>query len=453
MKLPVLPPNFEVIFKGLTSDLFMKVTQGGFGMTVKGEYLPWNQLRYRDPPESLTHEAWWMGLRLARLGAFSTLPLLDKLGRPFVFAMPEVVQIHLHHLDQDLAGTLRSEPEVITPAHRDEFLLRSLIEESITSSQLEGASTTRKVAEAMLREARQPRTHSERMIYNNFLTMRAIQEFREEPFTPKRILELHRLLTDGTLDDPADAGRLRRSDDVFVYNNDDGSILHKPPSCTELPERLERLCAFANASESDRPFVHPVLRAILLHFMLGYDHPFVDGNGRTARALFYWSMLRSGYWLTEFISISRILKQAPAQYGMAYLHTESDEGDTTYFLIHQLQTIRKAVDELHAFLARRKKEQRDLERLIAPASEWGALLNHRQLAILTHAIRRPGATYRIIEHQRIHGITYQTARTDLLGLADLELLDQGREGKAFVFKAPPDLKRRIGSLGAKGPKG
>ncbi len=452
MKLPVLPPNFEVIFKGLTSDLFMKVTQGGFGMTVKGEYLPWDQLRYRDPPEGLTREAWWMGLRLARQGAFSTLPLLDKLGRPFVFAMPEVVQIHLHHLDQDLAGVIRSS-EVANSAHRDEYLLRSLIEESITSSQLEGASTTRKVAEAMLREARQPRTHSERMIYNNFLTMRAIQEFREEPFTPKRILELHRLLTDGTLDDPADAGRLRRSDDVFVYNTDDGSILHKPPSCAELPERLERLCAFANASESDRPFIHPVLRAILLHFMLGYDHPFVDGNGRTARALFYWSMLRSGYWLTEFISISRILKQAPAQYGMAYLYTESGEGDTTYFLIHQLQTIRKAVDELHAFLARRKKEQRDLERLIAPASDRGALLNHRQRAILAHAIRHAGASYRIAEHQRIHGITYQTARTDLLELVDLGLLDQRREGKAFVFIAPIDLKRRIGSLGAKGPKG
>lgn len=419
-------------------------------MSVDGAYLHWDQLRYREPPKGFTHETWWLGLRLARLGAFTALPLLDKQGRPLVFAMPEVVQIHLHHLDQDLAGTLRSEPEVITPTHRDEFLLRSLIEESITSSQLEGASTTRKVAEKMLRESRQPRTHNERMIFNNFLTMRAIREFRDEPFTPKRILELHRRLTEGTLEDPADAGRLRISDDVSVFNNDDGSLLHKPPSHSELPERMKRLCAFANASESGRPFVHPVLRAILLHFMLGYDHPFVDGNGRTARALFYWSMLRGGYRLTEFISISRILKQAPAQYGMAYLHTESDEGDTTYFLIHQLQTLRKAVDALHAFLSRRKAEQRAVERLISPTSNLGARLNHRQRSILAHALRRPGSTYRISEHKGTHGITYQTARTDLMGLVELGLLVQGQVGRAFVFTAPADLAQRIGKLGAKG---
>jgi len=445
----VSPPNFAKLVDEWTTDPALKPATSGFGMTVNGAYLHWDQLRHREPPEGFTHETWWLGLRLARQGSSTSLPLRDKSGKPFAFALPEEVLIHLHHLDQDLAGVIRSS-EVANSAYRDEYLLRSLIEESITSSQLEGASTPRKVAEAMLREARQPRTHSERMIYNNFLTMRAIQEFREEPFTLKRILELHRRVTHGTLEDPADAGRLRISDDFYVFNNDDGTVLHEPPMHGELPERLERLCAFANASESDRPFVHPVLRAILLHFMLGYDHPFVDGNGRTARALFYWSMLRSGYWLTEFISISRIIKQAPAQYGMAYLHTESDEGDTTYFLIHQLQTLRKAVDALHAFLSRRKTEQRAVERLIAPTSSLGARLNHRQRSVLAHALRRPGATYRISEHKGTHGIAYQTARTDLRGLAELGLLVQGREGQAFVFTAPSDLEHRLGKLGAKG---
>lgn len=51
-----------------------------------------------------------------------------------------------------------------------------------------------------------------------------------------------------------------------------------------------------------------------LHFMLGYEHPFVDGNGRVARAMFDWAMLRNGYWLFEFISVSRIIRQAPAKY-------------------------------------------------------------------------------------------------------------------------------------------
>jgi Fic family protein len=53
-------------------------------------------------------------------------------------------------------------------------------------------------------------------------------------------------------------------------------------------------------------FIHPVVRAIILHFMIGCGHLFVDGNGRTARALFYWSVLHQKYRLMEFISISCI---------------------------------------------------------------------------------------------------------------------------------------------------
>jgi len=255
------------------------------------------------------------------------------------------------------------------------------------------------------------------------------------------------MVSENTLDDPQDLGRLRQSNDIRVVNNDDGTILHRPPDYHELPERLERICAFANAGEVQRPFVHPVLRAILLHFMLGYDHPFADGNGRTARAVFYWSMLRSRYWLAEFISISHILRKAPAQYGRAYLFTETDVGDTTYFLIHQLTTIRKAIQSLHDYLARKDREQRSMERMLSESPTLRAKLNHRQKTLLTHALKHPGMGYRIEEHEKTHSVVYQTARTDLLDLVELGLLDKIREGRAFVFIAPADLPNRITRLG------
>jgi len=202
------------------------------------------------------------------------------------------------------------------------------------------------------------------MIFNNFAAMEHIRSLRDQPITPERILELHRMLTADTLDDSVDAGRLRQSDDVKVVDNRTGTVLHDPPHWAELPLRLERLCAFANADEGSAPFVHPVVRAILLHFMIGYDHPFADGNGRTARALFYWAMARSGYWLMEFLSISQFLRQAPAQYVTAYLHTETDGGDTTYFILHQLGTIRKSIEALYVYLARKTNEQKDAQRLL-----------------------------------------------------------------------------------------
>jgi Fic family protein len=210
-----------------------------------------------------------------------------------------------------------------------------------------------------------------------------------------------------------------------------------------LPERLERLCAFANADESSLPFVHPVLRAILLHFMVGYDHPFADGNGRTARALFYWSMARSGYWLMEYTSISHILRPAPASYMRAYLHTETDHNDTTYFLLHQLSTIRKAIAALQEYLARKAGEQKETEKLLSASPRLRTRFNHRQVTLLTHALKNQGEGYRVDAHQRSHNVVYQTARNDLLDLESLGLLERQKQGNAYLFFAPDDLRGRL----------
>jgi Fic family protein len=189
--------------------------------------------------------------------------------------------------------------------------------------------------------------------------MRRIRELSDRPLSPEFVLDLHRMVTEGTLEDPAAAGRLRRpgepADEIVVTDRTDGTTLHTPPDATELPARLERMCEFAN-EDSAEPYLHPVLRAIFLHFWLAYDHPFVDGNGRTARALFYWSMLRRGYWLMWFVSVSRFLTKAPARYPRSFLYSETDENDLTYFLLFQLEILRRAIDESHTFLARKTRD-------------------------------------------------------------------------------------------------
>ena len=121
--------------------------------------------------------------------------------------------------------------------------------------------------------------------------------------------------------------------------------------------------------------------------MMGWIHPFVDGNGRTARALFYWSMAKSGYWLIEFTSISRVIKKAPAQYAKAYLYTESDDNDLTYFIEHQLNVICEAIKALHTYLAKKTREIADTRRLIASSPKLKGKLNHRQLAAMDHFIK------------------------------------------------------------------
>jgi Fic family protein len=214
-----------------------------------------------------------------------------------------------------LGGRQDSLSRLTTSEMRDRYLISSLIEESITSSQMEGASTTRQVASDMLRSGREPRTKSEWMILNNYRAMEFIRSQREDELTPAVVCELQRILTENTLDDHDDAGRLQRPGDarVNVLDNTDGTTLHTPPRAEELPKRLALLCDFANGKTKTKGYLPPIVRAILLHFMLAYDHPFVDGNGRTARALFYWSMLHQGYGLAEFLSISRVIKRAHGQ--------------------------------------------------------------------------------------------------------------------------------------------
>ena len=148
--------------------------------------------------------------------------------------------------------------------------------------------------------------------------------------------------------------------------------------------RMKQLCDFANddGAKGDN-FIHPVVRAIVLHFWLAYDHPFVDGNGRTARALFYWSMLRHDYWLVEYLTISSIIRQQTKQYARAFLNTEQDDNDLTYFLLYHTQVIERSIQAFQDYLARKIQERRRLGRVLVPG-----LFNERQQAILIEKRRR-----------------------------------------------------------------
>lgn len=405
--------------------------------TVEGHYHHWEKIKAQAPPEGLDVREWWLGIKLARSRSWRELKLRDSQGRPFRFAMPDGAWAMVHEVDRNASGSLTISEEVTNPESRDRYIVNSLIEEAITSSQLEGASTTTPIAKDMIRSGRKPRDKDERMILNNYVAMKAIGSFREDPLSPKRVLDLHRVMTQDTLA-PSQVGRIRRDDEYRVVANGEGNILHYPPPAGELEARMQAMCDFANEANPDR-FIHPVVRAILVHFWLAYDHPFVDGNGRTARALFYWCMLRSGYWLCEYLSISRILKKAPAKYARAFLHTETDENDATYFVVHQLDVIVRSMRALHTYLRKKAEEVRQVETLLRANVRF----NHRQLAVLSHALRHPDARYTIKSHQRSHNVVYETARTDLLDLAEKGLLTSGKHGRTYHFNPAKDLAAKL----------
>ncbi|NJM39626.1 MAG: ATP-binding cassette domain-containing protein [Anaerolineae bacterium] len=333
---------------------------------AKGRYLHWEDLRFKPAPEGLSVEEVWSATKLAREQQMRATPFSSKDDEPFRYMEPDEMRWLLHWVDGKATGNFVMPVALDNQSIGKSFHVSSLIEEAFSSSRLEGAATTRAVAKAMLREGRQPKDKSERMIWNNYQAMEFIGTHKDDPLTIKMILELHKIVTENTLDVPDMAGVLRGPNDKVFVEDSEGKVLHDPPPAKELPKRLQQLCDFANSPAFDpsgTSFIHPVIQAVIVHFMIGYDHPFVDGNGRTARALFYWHMIRKGYWLAQYISISRIMTKAPKQYGRAYLETETDGGDLTYFILYQLRVLKQSVEELITYLTAKAREiLQELER-------------------------------------------------------------------------------------------
>lgn len=446
MKVPVPPPAaMEVLLARLAED--GRLTEALVSpSTADTDYRPWEWFFRHDPPAGLTREQWWAAVRLRRAQTARPTPFTMKDGTRFTYNLPDPLLRVIDDVSARARGQVELPEPIANAATRDRYLVRSLIEEAMTSSQLEGASTSRLRAKQMLREDRAPRDRSERMILNNYSAMQRVIELKDERLTPELVREIHRIVTDGTLDDPADAGRLQRPGEprVRIYGTQtEEQVLHVPPPAETLPERLETLCGFAN--DSDRPdgtvpYMPPLLRALTLHFMMGYDHYFADGNGRTSRAVFYWSMLRQGFFLTEFLSISRLLRKAPAKYARSFLLPEQDEGDLTYFFLAQAQVVVRAIDELDAYLARKIGQLREAARLLRDLG-----LNHRQVALVETFLRNPSGSVTVEAHRTTHGVVPQTARTDLQDLERRGLLTSTKQGRKVMWFPARDLAQRVGT--------
>lgn len=447
MKKPDEPPSLAgMLQRAAKSGRLTTILAAAPDIADPAGYPHWEKLRRQPAPEGLSHEEWWLSVKMLRVARQQAIPLRDRAGRLFHYSVPGHVAELLHHIDRG-AGNLddaalllgESAAPVVNEQTRNQYLMRSLLEEAFTSSRLEGAVTTREIAKQLVRNGLKPRNNSERMVANNYRTMQRIVELGAQPLDAATVFELHRLITEGTLNDPTAAGRFRNAaEQVRVVDESNGEIRHLPPDAGELPARLEAMCAFANG-HAPAGFIHPVVRAVLLHFWLAYDHPFCDGNGRTARALFYWAMLRSGFVLFEFLSISSVLLKAPVQYYRAFLHTETDGNDLTYFLLHQAEVVRRALEALRGYLHRKADELQETVRLARGFAD----LNHRQRALLADALRHPGQPFTIAGHQREHAVVHQTARTDLLALQRLGLLNARKDGRKMLFELAPGAAARL----------
>ena len=400
-----LPPKIDkktlvnALVKGIDSNIMPIVDK------VNADYEYWDKVKYKKLPEGFTPQMLWTNVKASRLR--NMIPVWEKYG--INLCVTSQMQRLCHEFDMKFGSFWEVEGDTQS-AEKKYYLSSSLMEEAIYSSKMEGASTTRIVAKDMLRKKKSPQNKSQQMIANNYNTIQYIVEHKDEPMTEETLLHIHRLMTEKTMDNPEDTGRFRTNDKVVVADMVEGDIIYTPPSFQEIPEFVESLCDFFN-NDNARTFIHPIIRGIIVHFMLAFMHPFADGNGRTARALFYWYMLKEKYWLTEYMSISRVIAKSKPSYEKSFRYVENDGNDIGYFIAYNLRALDISFQQLTDYIQRKQREKKAATSFMIAGN-----INYRQAMILQRFKEEPNTIMTVKDVQEQFSVSSMTARKDLSDL-------------------------------------
>ena len=373
----------------------------------------WDSIKYKKCPTGCTPQQLWTFVKAAR--RINNIKVWDKYD--VRLSLTNSMQKTCHQFDMYWGGSWGNN-SIIDTNNKEQYLISSLMEEAIYSSQMEGAATTRKVAKEMLRKKMTPRDKSQQMIHNNYQTIQYIVEHKDEPLSEGLLLQIHRLMTDNTMQNPEDAGRFRSNNDVVVENGITHETVHTPPSYEDIPQFIKDLCEFFN-DKNPRQFIHPIIRGIVIHFMISFVHPFVDGNGRTARAMFFWYMLREGYWLTEYLSISRVIAKSKKAYEKAFLYTEADGMDIGYFVAYNLRVLEQSFKQLQAYIKRKQEEKKAASLFLRVGN-----FNERQAQIIKLFADDSNALVTIKDLEVRFGVSPTTAKTDIIGLLEKNIVSE-----------------------------
>ena len=380
---------------------------------INEEYEYWDTVKYKKCPKGCSSKKLWIYVKASRLK--NMVRVWDKYG--ITLGITNQMQRMCHEFDMNFGGFWGTS-SVISGDNKERYLNSSLMEEAIFSSQMEGAATTRQVAKDMLRKKMTPKDKSQQMIVNNYQTIQFVVQHQNTPLTIDLLQHIHRLMTEHTLNNPQDAGRFRSSDDVVVENGITHEIVHYPPSYTEIPDFVKDLCKFFN-EEKPRVFIHPIIRGIIIHYMIAYMHPFVDGNGRTARALFYWYMLKQKYWLTEYLSISRVIAKSKKSYEKSFQYAEADGNDIGYFVAFNLHVLDLSFKQLQGYLKRKQEEKKAANTFLQLGD-----INDRQAQIIKMFVDNPKEVITVKDIQSKFYISATTAKADIIGLVNRGLINE-----------------------------
>jgi Fic family protein len=396
--------------------------RAGLYKSFQDRYLNKIEIGFRLPSEFSLPEI-WQEIQTERRSKAEPLALRDEKGRNFWYVNTKPLQAKLHQIDSRGKDSLYS---YIKPEIENELVFDSIIEEAWASNIIEGAFTTHKRAKELVRRNLTPKDKNELMMKNNHQAMTFIIENRQSDFSIDFIRNLHRIITQDTLDDPEYAGKLR-DDEVFIRDRTN-TVIFKPMVAEKIEESINNLVTWVN-TQSEEDFIHPIVKASIIHFFLVYVHPFFDGNGRTARALFYFYLLKNRYDFFKYFSISALIAKQKEKYYKAIKEVEDYDNDLTYFLIYSADVVMKSIDEILDKIAKKYTS----DRISKSLDLRGVYINKRQKKLIKILIDQDHKSITTRRYQKIFKVSYGTARSDLNELSEKGLLQKMKLGKGFLY--------------------
>jgi len=236
------------------------------------------------------------------------------------------------------------------------------------------------------------------------------------------ILSLHRDITHDTLDDPKTVGAFRKVW-VVVGNRLTKEVVYSPPPPKEVVPQMNALVGWLNSDAAHQ--MHPVLVAGIAHYELVRVHPFVDGNGRTARALATLILAMREFDIKRFFTLDDFYdRDRPAYYNMLKAVNRTYPDCTVW-----LEYFTEGVEiSLHRVKERVLLLSSDEHRMVADGQR---ALSERQMKIIEF-IHAHGAV-KSGDLMRLYGISRQAAGKELAQMVEQNLIRTDGKGRATRY--------------------
>jgi Fic family protein len=394
-------------FEFLNSEIWLKYTQD--------RYVPLDDIKYRIESLGYKKDDWKeLRLNIEKHRKLASVPFfVDSMEKKFWFFPSDSIIKKVNdveHIGNKLFDKIESKSNF-----KDEFLINAKIEEAITSAIYEGANSTRAKAKQLIASNQKPKNKDEWMIVNNYNAMKWIKENSYKAISTDLIQDIHAIVTTNTLsgDDAAFSGKFR-NDTVYIGNH----VGIEYGKINEVLNETIKLCV------DNKRYLHGLVKGILLHYFIAHVHPFFDGNGRTARTLFYFKSMKNDLKFVELLSVSAYLKNNGNRYEKAFDNVVNNQYDLTYFVdfcLDSLLTALKRVEDKIKYLFKISDIQKEYN------------LTNTQIMLLQKLALNKFVTISSNEYSKERGRTREIGRKELKDLFKKKFLIEKKQGKKLVY--------------------